>query len=175
MDSSLKAALPELADMLGRVTAVALYERQRALVAEGLLEAEPGRGPGSGARLTPHSLAVLLIGWLASLHLADSAKLARNVVAAKSIDGKCPLTGKASFVDAFAELLASERLLERAQSVSVCGARGTAAIEYSTRNRKERSEFASKSDEAGLQITITLNFYEIPGFAKRIAALWRGE
>ncbi len=62
MTTSLKSFLPVLSRILAE-PADALYERQRALVREGLLESVPGHGTGSGVRATPESVAMLLIAW----------------------------------------------------------------------------------------------------------------
>src|ERR1700686_3926052 len=58
---SLQGCLPDIADVLN-ANRTTLYERQRALVREGLLEALPGHGRGSGVRATPESIAMLTIG-----------------------------------------------------------------------------------------------------------------
>src|ERR1700733_13567954 len=89
---SLQGCLPALAEVLN-VNRTTLYERQRALTREGLLEVLPGHGRGSGVRATPESFAMLTIGMLASVNLADVGPLARSLSGASSIDSECPLTG----------------------------------------------------------------------------------
>jgi len=106
MATSLKAYAPLLAWRLG-TTPAALYERQRALVREGILEQLAGRGPGSGGSLTPYSVALLLLAILTTDSLSETADKVRIFATAKSIaeDGRCPLTGKATFVEALALVL----------------------------------------------------------------------
>lgn len=61
----LKTFIPDLANVLG-VSDLALYERQRVLVRDGLLANTKGRGPGSGVRFTSETVATLLIAILAT-------------------------------------------------------------------------------------------------------------
>jgi hypothetical protein len=68
--NSLKSIIPLLSDLL-RLSEHALYERQRALVRGGLLKATEGRGPGSGVKATPESVAMLIISVLATDSLSD--------------------------------------------------------------------------------------------------------
>jgi hypothetical protein len=68
--ASLKSFLYGLAPIL-KMTGAALYERQRALVNLGALEATPGRGPGSGVPITADNVAVVLISVLAAENLSD--------------------------------------------------------------------------------------------------------
>ena len=89
---SLKSLIPLLAQTL-ETTPAALYERQRALVRAGLIAAEPGRGPGSGVRATPHSVAMLLLSLLATGSLSETEKQTKALANLKSKDG-CPITGK---------------------------------------------------------------------------------
>jgi hypothetical protein len=61
----LKSFLYELGPLLG-TTGIALYERQRILVNLGVIEAAPGRGPGSGVPLTADNIAAMIISVLAA-------------------------------------------------------------------------------------------------------------
>jgi hypothetical protein len=61
----LKSFLYELGPLLG-TTGIALYERQRLLVNLGVVEAVPGRGPGSGVPLTANNIAAMIISVLAA-------------------------------------------------------------------------------------------------------------
>jgi len=63
--ASLKSYLYGAAPILG-LTGATLYERQRALVNMGVLEAAPGRGPGSGVPLTAYNIAAVIIALLAT-------------------------------------------------------------------------------------------------------------
>src|SRR5688572_7224266 len=101
---SLKGFIPELAKAVG-MTPAALYERQRALVRAGLLHGESGRGPGSGVRATPESVAMLLIALLATDSLSETESEAKVVTNLKSGTKPCPLTGKKTFASALASAL----------------------------------------------------------------------
>src|SRR4051812_10173103 len=73
----LKSFVPVLAAKLHR-TGQVIYERQRALVGKGILAVTPGKGPGSGVRLMPETVAWLLIAIMCSDELrrvADRAPL----------------------------------------------------------------------------------------------------
>ncbi len=104
--SSLKAYGALLAWRLG-MTPAALYERQRALVREGILTQSEGRGPGSGVHAAPYSVALLLVSVLATDSLSETAEKTRIFAPAKSTatNGHCPLTRQKTFVEAVAVLL----------------------------------------------------------------------
>ena len=81
MAASLRSYLFKLSELLG-LTPIALYERQRELVRAGLLHAEGTRGPGAGVRLSPESVAVLLISVLATDSLSEVAERTREIAGA---------------------------------------------------------------------------------------------
>jgi len=112
--TSLKSITPTLARWVG-ITPAALYERQRALVRARLLYPEPGRGPGSGVRATPESVAMLLIALLATGSLSETEEQTTILANLKSATKHCPLTGKKTFASALAAVFAS---LETARRVS---------------------------------------------------------
>ncbi len=101
--SSLTSYTPTLAKLVG-LDGVALYERQRSLVRVGLLEPE-GRGPGRGVQATPKAVALLLISALATDRLVDAAVRTRDLAAAVPKNGRCPLTGRTTFLDALTAAL----------------------------------------------------------------------
>jgi hypothetical protein len=68
--ASLRAFLNGLAPILG-MTGATLYERQRVLTTLGVLEAAPGRGPGSGVPLTADGVAAVIISLLATDALSE--------------------------------------------------------------------------------------------------------
>jgi hypothetical protein len=103
--TSLKSMTPTLAGWIG-ITPAALYERQRALVRAGLLNPELGRGPGSGVRATPESVAMLLVAVLATDSLSETAQQTKTLANLQSRT-KCLLTGKRTFARALAAVLAS--------------------------------------------------------------------
>jgi hypothetical protein len=126
---SLQGCLPVLAEVL-HANRTTLYERQRALVREGLLEALPGHGRGSGVRATPESIAVLTIGMLASVNLADVGPLARSFSGAGSIASKCPLTGAKTFRAALSRIFSDDSIAKRVNGITVRVNAGHAAIGF---------------------------------------------
>jgi hypothetical protein len=115
--TSLKALIPELAKAL-ELTPAVIYERQRALVRAGLLDAKPGHGPGSGVRATPESLAMLLIAILAPGGLSETAAQSKAIAKLKSDTGQCAVTGKNSFAAALVAVLADENLANGVDRIS---------------------------------------------------------
>jgi hypothetical protein len=160
MTASLKTHLAKLARTLNLGEAT-LYERQRALVREGMLESLPGQGRGSGVRATPDTLALVLIALLSSVSLTDAAPLTKEVARAKPASGKCPLTGATTFRDAVAKILSDPNLLAKVKRISVTGLRGTAEISY---GRNQFSAFEGRvSEKQGVRFTMSLNLDEMPG------------
>jgi hypothetical protein len=135
MTSSLKSFLPVLSRILGE-TSEALYERQRALVREGLLESAPGHGPGSGVRVTPESVATLLIGVLASPSLSGAGLAARSIANARPgyPKHKCPLTGATTFARVLAKVLSDEAISKRVIDLNVSPSAGLASVHYDDKN-----------------------------------------
>ena len=138
---SLQGCLPVLAEVLN-VNRTTLYERQRALVREGLLDALPGHGRGSGVRATPESVAMLTIGMLASVNLADVGPLARSFSEASSIASKCPLTGSKTLHAALSRIFADESLAKRVNGITIRVNAGHAAIGFDGGNAELDMDFA---------------------------------
>jgi hypothetical protein len=94
-----------LARLLG-ATPAAIYERQRALVRDGLLSLPPGHGPGSGIRVNVPTVAMLLLSIMASPRLADSARRTLQIAHARPEGGgRCAFTGARTFLTAIEALL----------------------------------------------------------------------
>jgi hypothetical protein len=138
---SLQGCLPALAEVLN-VNRTTLYERQRALVREGLLDALPGHGRGSGVRATPESVAMLTIGMLASVNLADVGPLARSFSEAGSIASKCPLTGGKTFRAALSQIFSDESLAKRVNGITIRVNAGHAAIGFDGGSAELDMDFA---------------------------------
>ena len=145
--TSLKGLIPKLAKAVG-MTPAAIYERQRALVHAGLLHPRSGRGPGSGVPADAKSVAILLISLLATGSLSEVEQQTRAIA---NLKGRCPVTGKKTFVAALTAALNSEELLARALLATVrrSGAVAMASITFlknpideapSTPNFKEDAE-----------------------------------
>jgi hypothetical protein len=104
---SLQASIVPLSKILG-LNPHALYERQLALVAKGLLPSRTGRGPGSGTPLSAETVAVLLISMLATDSIKDSPEATRalcdvrltSVSIGKEYELGNPPTFKAAMVNA---------------------------------------------------------------------------
>ena len=77
---SLKSYISELASLLG-VTPAFLYERQRVLVRGGQLRQCEGRGPGSGVKATPETVATLLVAGLVADNLFETEARTQEVLA----------------------------------------------------------------------------------------------
>lgn len=137
---SLQGCLPDIAEVLN-ANRTTLYERQRALVREGLLEALPGHGRGSGVRATPESIAMLTIGMLASVSLADVGPLARSFGEAGSITSKCPLTGAKTFHAALSRIFSDDLIAKRVTGISVQVNAGRAAIGFDGSNADQDMDF----------------------------------
>jgi hypothetical protein len=129
MASSLKSMFPALGRVL-KMSPDALYAYQRAFVAQGILDSTPGRGPGSGVRASPETVAQFMIGLLTNASMEENAGLARSLANARSSDGECPLTGAKRFKDALACVLGSEALAARVRLMELGVTSGEAAIQY---------------------------------------------
>jgi hypothetical protein len=110
--ASLKSLIPALARQLDMKPA-AIYERQRALVRAGLLEMQPGRGPGSGVLASPESVAMLLISLVATANLSEVERQTQVVANLKSRNKRCPLTGQRTFAHALTDVLLYDALAKR--------------------------------------------------------------
>jgi hypothetical protein len=170
--TSLKSFIPNVARGLN-VTPASLYERQRVLVRAGLLHSKGGRGPGSGVRANPESVAMLLISLLASGSLSETEEHTTVVAKLKSRTTRCILTGKRTFATALTAVLASEEIAKNVGWIDVDrGSRGAEAHigykgnsevklppgQYETAGGIRVSEFGLKdaARESRLQIRATL-------------------
>jgi hypothetical protein len=141
MSKSLKSCLPVLADVL-KANLATLYERQRALVREGLLESLPGHGRGKGVRTSPESIATLIIGMLASVSLAEVGSLARSFSkAVPALGPVCPLTGAKTFQGALSCIFSDESLSKRVNEITVRVNAGHAAIAFDGGNIGQDMDF----------------------------------
>ena len=104
--NSQKAFIPIMAAKL-LITPAALYERQRVLVSEGVLKPVAGRGPGSGVKLTPHSVAMLLISVMVSDTMVGLSQVTKAFALLAPENRKCSLTGAKTLSDAIARVIAS--------------------------------------------------------------------
>lgn len=160
MAKSLNSVLPALATVLDEPPDT-LRTRQRALVAAGLLDSKPGKGPGSGVPATPKALAQFLIG------TCTGAESARDLMRARSADGNCPLTGAKTFLDALAAILANPVLVARVRSIEVATSWGYASIRYDgapwqdgpdalAKNPSKSSVFGGAPRRSGLQFSASI-------------------
>jgi hypothetical protein len=146
MAGSLKAYVPLLARRLG-TTPAALYERQRALVRDGILGHVEGRGPGSGVQVGPYQVALLLVAVLATDSLSETGDKVRVLATAKSIakGAICLLTREPTFVEAVARVLDMTRDYWRnTVSIAVRRTTGSASITYSDKLRSGVSVFEAQ-------------------------------
>jgi hypothetical protein len=161
---SLKGFINYLARELD-MTEAALYERQRALVRAGLLKGAEGRGPGSGVRATPYSVALLLIAVLASDSLSEVAESTKQFAWLKAQAGVCPATRKKTFVSALAAILASPRLSRDAHTITVDrgGSVGPSAhIDFITKDGEHSSWFVTKQHKRPGKLDIRASLSGFP-------------
>lgn len=148
MTTSLKAFIPKLAKTLG-MNPTALYERQRALIRGGLLKTKAGHGPGSGVRLSPESVAMLLISVMATDSLVQVEERTEVFARLKSIKGVCPLTGKKTFASALAAVFASENLSKRVANVFVERSSDEGHLFYEAQGTSVLSMFSAQRKRLG--------------------------
>lgn len=146
MNSSLKSYIPALALLLD-CSAAALYERQRALVRNGLLGIQEGRGPGTGVHVGPYSVALLLIAVLATDSLSDTAVRARAIAKARPIGPlkTCPLTARSCFEDALAQILSRIGTSRKIESILVNRTTSAVSINYKENGELKVSNFKSSA------------------------------
>jgi hypothetical protein len=131
----LKTYLSTLSPLLGQSEEM-LYERQRALVREGLLESVGGRGPGSGVRADEKALAVFLVSLLAHDVLAH-AETVWAFCGMRIPGGKCPVTGQRTFMEALGAVLGNEPLAEKITGIMLDRTRpGSARLQFVGKNNK---------------------------------------
>jgi DNA-binding IscR family transcriptional regulator len=174
---SLKHLIKHVSDFTGMSDA-AVYERQRALVRAGLLKSERGRGPGSGVRGTPESMALLLISLLATSNLSKTAGSTRIFADLVNKEGFCPLTGARTFIEAVTAILDSKELAQRVIAIDVSQETRESEIAYRdpTKGSISSSKFglAGEPEEPGISLRASLSGYVLTGMAD-IFALDKGE
>jgi hypothetical protein len=152
---SLKAFTPVLADILGS-TPAAIYERQRALVRQGLLPAPVGRGPGNGIPATADTVAMILIALMVTDNLSDTDNRVKRVAEAKFygkptrrhfLKPRCALTGKRDFRSALIALLRMTEFPTRL-SLTVSRSYFSSSIFWIRGEVTHRSEFGDWSGTA---------------------------
>jgi hypothetical protein len=131
MTTPLARHIPALAAVLCEKPTT-LYERQRELLREGLLQALPGRGRGSGVQATPEAVAMVLCSMMASLGLSGSGPRTRAIAEAitPSSNPICKLTGTTRFVDAITRILSDETVAARVREIRVTVSHRYATIEF---------------------------------------------
>jgi hypothetical protein len=168
--SSLKSLIRHVSEMT-RLSEAAVYERQRALVRAGLLKTERGRGPGSGVRGTPESVALLLISLLATSSLSEVVLSTRIFANLKNKKGFCPLTRKRTFAEAVTAILASKELAQSIIAVNVSQEIRQTEIAYRDSSKggsmPSSSKFglAGRPEEPGLSLRASLSGSVLIGLA----------
>lgn len=138
----LKTYLPALASHLA-TTADALYERQRKLVKSGVMVGSTGRGPGSGVRVSPNTVSLMIIAMMATDELTDLENSVQKLALQKSDSSRCPLTGASNFGDALAFIISNEALASSVISISVVRSQRFAEVTFQKRgsSRYDGSSF----------------------------------
>jgi hypothetical protein len=172
---SLKRLITHVSDLTG-MSEAAVYERQRALVRAGLLETERGRGPGSGVRGTPESMARLLISLLATGNLSDVGVSTRIFANLENKGGSCPLTDKRTFVEAVTAILASKELAQIIIAINVSQEISESEITYRDPSKggsilSSKFGLAGQPDEPNLILQAKLSGHVL----ERLAEIFEGE
>jgi hypothetical protein len=160
MRRSLKWFTPGLARLLG-TTAPRLYEREQVLIRAGILDASPGRGPGSGVRATAPSVALRIIAMLAAETLRETEGRTKEIAELTPVDAeRCPLRGTPSFLYALTDLVSSRYRSTRTIEVKISRTAARAVIVYrdpKTRKRVECEFTGPNSQEPALRVSATLD------------------
>jgi hypothetical protein len=169
--TSLKAYSTRLGSLL-RVAPGTLYERQRALVAAGLISVEgEGRGPGSGVRADARTVAMLVISMMTTDSLAAAPERTRDIARCKAWGGACPLTGAADFAGAMTAIMERPGLAGRVAGVAVSRTSARAWVYY--RDEGDvigASEFSAGSELLlGIQVEAKMDDYTLAAIADDIA------
>ena len=176
---SLKGLISHVSALTG-MSEAAVYERQRALVRAGLLKTERGRGPGSGVRGTPKSVALLLISLLTTGNLSEAGVSTRIFANLENKEGSCPLTGKRTFAEAVTAILESKELAQRIIAINVSQEIRETEIAYRDPNKggsiPSSSKFglAGQPEEPGLSLRASLSGYVLNRMVD-IFAFYKGE
>lgn len=104
---SLKAFTPILSKAL-LVAPAALYERQRILRLQGIIESGVGHGPGSGVPLKAETVAALLVSLMASDVVHDTGNVTPRFLELTPEKGECSLTGATNLCEALARRMAGQ-------------------------------------------------------------------
>jgi hypothetical protein len=173
---SLKSYAPVLARYLF-TTPDALYERQRKLVRAGLLASTTGRGPGSGIRVTPPVVSMMVIAEMATGSLADIDVAVQELSSRTNDATRCPLTGASTFGEAFALIIASAGIAASVDEVTVRRSARSATIQFAIRRRFGSSDFGRKhpnhsdANRCHLEIEAKLPGRVIQAIAKDMATV----
>lgn len=169
MSGSLKLLLRQIAQVLD-VPETTLYERQRALVREGLLESVPGHGRGSGVRAGPESLAVLVIGMLATSTWSETGSAARALADAVPPDilGHRSV-GKRTFRDELTRILSNENLASKVDEI-LLQASGWAIIVSTEDISSEGPFMVGPPKNSGLQRESKVTGDAVRALAKLVAS-----
>jgi hypothetical protein len=177
----LKSYLPVLAGHLDR-SPDKLYERQRKLTQAGLLVGSSGRGPGSGVRVNPPNVALMLLALLATDELADMVARVEFLASKTAVRDRCPLTGASMFSGALELTLASESLAASVQRVEVMRSSLRAHILYAGPSARaglklQISAFGEgdASIPTGLELTCGLSGDRLQAIAREIAQIAAGK
>lgn len=169
VDVIVMIGLKTYAPILGRhlaMTADAIYERQRVFVRTGYFVPPSGRGPGSGVRAEPLSVAKMIISALATDALAEVDAKTRELAGKAPQSGKrCQLTGAKTFLAALSDLLVSPGKLEMLTSIAVDRRDLSAEINWQQPGKKLASaEYFGRTafdGHEGLSLTAQLGRWDL--------------
>ena len=171
---SLKGYTPIFASILG-MSAAALYERQRALVREGLLNANEGRGPGSGVRATAPGIALLILSVLASDRLTESVERTRILAESElaGIPDNFEYAGLKTLLDFITYILTQKAASIRVSQITVSRTSDFAEITYSDDNGNTQFvEFRGPAwQEPAISISASMNRTPLQKLAEHVQAI----
>jgi hypothetical protein len=147
-------------------TPIALYERQKSLVAEGLLQPMAGRGPGSGVRATPETVAILATGMLASVELTGSGRRTRVIAEGQGGPGL-----SINFLEELTRILSDEAKAAQQHWIRVNPEAGTSTIRYGSGPDDYIAFVGARAPKRPRLITITIETDTIRALAAAVSKL----
>lgn len=174
----LKGYLPVLAGHLN-TTADVLYERQRKLTRSGLLIGASGRGPGSGVRISPPIVTLMVLAMMATDDLSEIDARAEWLSSQRSDKQRCPLTGASTFSGALELVLASEGIASTVHDVTVRRSTLEGQIMFRPKGRRslDASYFGRErgAPRQGLQMVVTLPGETVRAISRNLSSIAAGK
>jgi hypothetical protein len=175
--TSLKSYIPHMTPLLG-LTPDVIYDRQRELMHCKLIEHTKGRGPGSGVRATPNTLATLLIGLMVVDKTAEVCSVLPEWLSARATsNGYCPITGEPDFLSALTKVLSDRALASKCDGIDLVRSDGFAYLYFIKRKIRKPTVFRCKKYEVmrSLHVEVRLQGDSLRAMAADIMAITHNE